>query len=241
MQVLFGQQITAFVNAESETWALTFVETDRWGGLVLTLALAVVSITASFPIGVLLALGRRSDLPVIRVFCIGAIEFVRGVPLITILFMASIMVPLLSPALAGVDSVVRAMIGMTFFSAAYVAEIVRGGLQAIPGGQAEAAKAVGLSGWQTMLYIILPQALRAVIPALVGQFISLFKDTSLVFIIGLIELLGVARAVINEAEFIGTQREALVFIGIIYFIGSYAMSYASRRIEESGAGAVRRI
>jgi general L-amino acid transport system permease protein len=186
-------------------------------------------------------LGRRSELPVIKVFCVGAIEFVRGVPLITILFMADIMVPWIWEGLANVDNVVRAMFGMTFFSAAYVAEVVRGGLQAVSSGQTEAAKAVGMSGWQTTVYIILPQALRAVIPALVGQFISLFKDTSLVFIIGLIELLGVARTVYQQAEFIGTQKEVLIFIGIIYFIGSYAMSYTSRRIEETGSGAARRL
>jgi His/Glu/Gln/Arg/opine family amino acid ABC transporter permease subunit len=220
---------------------LSFISTNLWGGIVLTLALAIVSIAASFPIGVLLALGRRSTLPVIRIFSIGTIEIVRGVPLITILFMAQIMVPLLSPSLQDVDVVVRAMIGMTLFSAAYVAEIVRGGLQAVPSGQTEAAKAVGMSGWQTTVYIVLPQALRAVIPALVGQFISLFKDTSLVMIIGLLEILGVARTVINQAEFIGTQREALIFIGIMYFIGSYAMSYTSRRIEETGSGAARRL
>jgi His/Glu/Gln/Arg/opine family amino acid ABC transporter permease subunit len=220
---------------------ITFIPTDRLGGVVLTLALAIVSITASFPIGVLLALGRRSELPVIKIFSVGSIEFIRGVPLITILFMATIMVPLLSPDLAEVDAVVRAMIGMTFFSAAYVAEIVRGGLQAVPTGQTEAAKAVGMSGWQTTTYIVLPQALRAVIPALVGQFISLFKDTSLVMIIGLLDLLGVARSMINQAEYIGTQREAYIFIGIVYFIGAYAMSYTSRRIEESGSGAARRL
>lgn len=242
MQAFFGQEIAQYVqNPDVNHWTLAFVTTDRWGGLVLTLALAVVSIVASFPVGVLLALGRRSELIVIRLFCIGAIEFVRGVPLITILFLASIMVPLLSPSLANIDSVVRAMVGMTFFSGAYVAEIVRGGLQAVPHGQTEAAKAIGLSGWQTTVYIILPQALRAVIPALVGQFISLFKDTSLVFIVGLIELLGVARTVINQQEFIGTQNETLIFIGIIYFFGSYAMASASRRIEASGVGAVRRL
>ena len=249
-QIAVGLVVTIVYYSASEIFAnlgitteISFISTERWGGIILTMSLALVSISASFPIGVLLALGRRSELPVIRLFCIGMIEFVRGVPLITILFMASIMVPLLSPSLAGVDAVVRAMVGFTLFSAAYVAEIVRGGLQAVPHGQTEAAKAVGMSGWQITYYIILPQALRAVIPALVGQFISLFKDTSLVFIVGLIELLGVAQTVVNQGEFIGRQRETLIFIGIIYFVGSYAMSSTSRRLEESGVGAaaIRRL
>jgi len=220
--------------------ALPVVTMERWGGLLLTMILTVVGIVAAFPIGVLLALGRRSELPVVRIFCTVSIETVRGVPLVTILFAASILVPLIDSSLSGVDNVIRAMIGIMFFSAAYLAEIVRGGLQAVPHGQAEAAKALGMSGWQITLLIILPQALRAVIPAIMGQLVSLFKDTSLVLIIGLLDLLGIARSVINQAEYIGRQRETLVFISVIYFVLSYLMSWASRRLEASGSGAVRR-
>jgi len=216
------------------------VEMERWGGLLLTMALSVVGIVAAFPIGVLLALGRRSTLPVVRIFCVISIEFVRGVPLVTILFAASLLVPLADPSLSSVDNVVRAMIGMTFFSGAYLAEIVRGGLQAVPHGQTEAAKAVGMSGWQITLFIVLPQALRAVIPAIMGQFVSLFKDTTLVLIIGLLDLLGISRSVINQAEYIGLQRETLVFISVIYFVLSYLMSWTSRRVEQTGSGAFRR-
>jgi len=220
--------------------ALPVVNMERWGGLLLTMTLTVVGIVAAFPIGVLLALGRRSELPVVRLFCTLAIELVRGVPLVTILFMASLLVPLLDPRLSSVDNVIRAMFGITFFSAAYLAEIVRGGLQAVPYGQTEAAKALGMPGWQITGLIVLPQALRAVIPAIMGQFVSLFKDTSLVLIIGLLDLLGIARSVINQAEYIGLQRETLVFISVIYFVISYLMSWVSRRLEATGSGAVRR-
>lgn len=220
--------------------SLRVIEMERWGGLLLTMILTVVGIVVAFPFGVLLALGRRSDLPVVSAFCTITIEFVRGVPLVTILFAASILVPLVDPALSSVDNVLRAVVGIVFFSAAYLAEIVRGGLQAVPSGQAEAAKALGMSGWQVTGLIVLPQALRAVIPAIMGQFVSLFKDTSLVIIIGLLDLLGISRSVINQAEYIGLQRETLVFISVIYFILSYLMSWASRRLEATGSGAVRR-
>lgn len=218
---------------------LPLTDTRRWGGLLLSVLLTVVSIIASFPIGVLLALGRRSSLPAIRYVCTVYIEVVRGVPLITVLFMASLLVPLVNPALANVDTVFRAMVGITLFSAAYLAENVRGGLQSVPHGQEEAAKAVGLNNFQIILYITLPQALRAVIPALVGQFISLFKDTSLVAIIGLLDLTGMADTIVTQTEFIGLRREVLMFITALYFVFSYAMSAVSRRIEASGAGRVK--
>lgn len=214
---------------------------NLWGGFFLTFMLTVVGIVASFPIGVLLALGRRAHrYPVIKYVCILLIEFVRGVPLITVLFMASLLVPLLNPALATIPQVIRAMIGITIFSAAYLAENVRGGLQSIPSGQEEAGKAVGLNNVQITMLIMLPQALRAVIPALVGQAIALFKDTSLVFIVGLAELTGVASRVVAQAEFIGLRLESFIFISVIYFIFSYVMSFVSRRIEESGSGSARR-
>ncbi|MCZ7567263.1 MAG: amino acid ABC transporter permease [Ardenticatenaceae bacterium] len=210
---------------------LPAISTSLWGGLLLTLLLAVVGIVAAFPIGILLAIGRRSKLPVVKMFSIVYIEMIRGVPLITILFMSSIMVPLFLPENIRVDRVIRAMVGLVIFSAAYLAENVRGGLQAVPRGQEEAAVALGLSPTLTMGLIILPQALRAVIPAIVGQFISLFKDTSLVAIVGLLELLGIARAVVAQPEFLGLQREVFLFIAAVYWIFSYTMSYASRRLE----------
>lgn len=210
---------------------LSLVETHLWGGLLLTFLLALVSIALSFPLGVLLALGRRSRWPAMRIFSILYIELIRGVPLVTVLFMADVMLPLFLPEGLRIDRLIRALTGFTLFSAAYVAENVRGGLQAIPEGQIEAAKALGLTGFQTTILIVLPQALRMVIPANVGQFISLFKDTSLVAIMGLLELLGIGIAVLANPNYMGLQREVYVFIALIYGIFSYAMSYASRRLE----------
>ena len=207
------------------------VSTTMWGGLLLTLILAAVGIVACFPLGVLLALGRRSQLPAIRWVSTVYIETVRGVPLITLLFMGSILLPIFMPGDFQLDKVIRAMVALTLFSAAYMAENVRGGLQAIPSGQVEAAQAVGLTYPKTMLFIVLPQALRAVIPAIVGQFISLFKDTSLVSIVGLVDLLGVARSVLGNAEWIGLQPEVYLFVAAIYFVFCYAMSFVSQKIE----------
>lgn len=209
------------------------VPEDLWSGLLLTFVLAIVGIGASFPLGVLLALGRRSKLPVVKVFCTVYIETIRGIPLISVLFMSQLMIPLFLPAGLRLSTVLRALIGMTLFSAAYTAENVRGGLAAVPIGQYEAARAVGLNEALVMGLIVLPQALRAVIPAIVGQFISLFKDTSLVTIMGLLDLLGVAKAVTGQREFIGLQREVYSFAAVIYFIFCYAMSYASRRLERA--------
>jgi len=220
---------------------LPLTDTRRWGGLLLTLLLTIVGIAGSFPIGILLALGRRSKLPVVSSFCAIYIEFVRGVPLITVLFMSQLLVPLLSSSLAEVPNVFRAMIGIVFFSAAYLAENVRGGLQSVPHGQEEAAKALGLNGIQVTTYITLPQALRAVIPALMGQCVSLFKDTSLVAIVGLIDLAGISETVVAQTEFIGLRRESFIFISLIYFVFSYTMAYISRRLEETGSGAARRV
>ena len=210
-----------------------------WGGLMITMQLTVLGIAASFPIGLALALGRRSRLAVVKYTCILYIELVRGVPLITILFLASLLVPLVDPNLAAIDQAVRAWVAFTMFSAAYLAENVRGGLQSIDRGQTEAAQAIGLSNWQTTLFILLPQALRAVIPALVGQFISLFKDTSLVFIVGLADILGVASRVVAQAEFLQKRQETFLYVAILFFVFSYIMSYISRKIEATGSGAVR--
>ena len=206
------------------------VLTTNWGGLLLTLILAAVGIVFCFPLGVLLALGRRSTYPVIKWVSTAYIELIRGVPLITILFMAQIMIPIFMPDVR-LDKVLRAMLGITLFSAAYMAENVRGGLQAIPKGQYEAAHALGLNYPLTTLFIILPQALRSVIPAIVGQFIALFKDTSLVTIVGLLDLLGIAKTVIANPDWLGLQAEVYLFVAAIYFVFSYSMSYVSQRIE----------
>lgn len=211
--------------------ALPIVGTNLWGGLLLTFVLAIVGIVLSFPFGVLLALGRRSDLPVVRALSTAYIELIRGVPLVTILFMASIMLPLFLPGDMRIDQVIRAMAGITLFSAAYVAENVRGGLQAIPTGQIEAAHALGLNAIQRNLYIILPQALRAVIPANVGLFISLLKDTTLVTIVGLLDVLGIGRAVLAQSQWFGAHMEVYLFIAAIFFVMCYTMSQASYRLE----------
>ena len=210
------------------------VETTVWGGLMVTLLLAVGGIALSFPIGVLLALGRRSSLPVVKAFSILFIEVIRGVPLITILFMFSIILALFLPAESRIDRILRALIGMTVFSAAYMAENVRGGLQSIPPGQIEAAKAIGLNNFQTMTLIVLPQALRAVIPSIVGQFISLFKDTTLVVIVGINDLLGIGKSILgSDPEFVRLQAEVYLFIALIFWVFSYFMSHASLQLEKS--------
>ncbi len=209
---------------------LPLVTTNLWGGLLLTLLLTVVGIVFSFPLGVLLALGRQSSLPIVRALCVIYIEVIRGVPLITVLFMAQLMLPLFLPGVT-IDRVVRAMAGIVLFSAAYLAENVRGGLQAIPRGQYEAARALGLNTWKMMLLIILPQALKAVIPILVGQFIALFKDTSLVVIVGLLDLMGIAKAVLAQPDFLGLQAEVYLFVALVYGVFCYLMSAFSQRLE----------
>lgn len=223
--------VLLLIGINGVSW-LPRVETGLWGGLLLTFLLALVGIVASFPIGVSLALGRQSSLPVVKAFCVLFIEMVRGVPLVTILFMASIILPLFLPGNIRIDRVLRAMIGMTLFAAAYMAENVRGGLQAIPRGQIEAAKAVGLSGFQVMALIVLPQALRLVIPTIVGQFIALFMDTTLAIIVGLLELLAVGRAVLEiDVHWKLLNMEVFLFIAAIFWVFNYAMSFASRRLE----------
>ncbi|MFN4217791.1 MAG: amino acid ABC transporter permease [Candidatus Bipolaricaulia bacterium] len=207
------------------------VETIHWGGLMLTFLLAVVGIVASFPLGVLLALGRQSSLPLVRWFSILYIEIVRGVPLITLIFMASLMLPLFLPGNIRIDQALRAMTAFTLFTAAYIAENVRGGLQAIPRGQIEAAQALGLSAWLTTFFIILPQALRAVIPANVGQFISLFKDTSLVFVAALLDLFNMGRSILANPQWLGSDREVLLFVAFVYWVFTYTMAHLSRRLE----------
>ena len=209
------------------------VEPNLWGGLLLTLLLTVVGNFGALPLGILLALGRRSKLPIIRFFSIGYIELIRGVPLVTILYMASVMLPYFLPIDVRPDNVIRAMIGFILFEAAYQAENVRGGLQAIDRGQYEAANALGLHGTQTIVLIILPQALRAVIPALFNSFISLFKDTSLVAIIGLFDVVRISRSILAQSDWLGTHREVFLFAFVIYLAFNLAFTYGSRRLEEA--------
>ena len=212
-------------------FGLPIVPTNQWGGLMLTLVLASVAILFSLPLGILLALGRRSEMPVIRTICIAFIELWRAVPLITVLFMASFMLPLFAPEGVSFNELMRALIGFTMFSSAYMAEVVRGGLQALPKGQNEAAQALGLNYWQSMRLIILPQALKIVIPGIVNTFIGLFKDTSLVSIIGLFDLLLVAKSSVTDAKWLGLEHEAYAFVAVIYFVFCFSMSRYSLWLE----------
>ena len=203
-----------------------------WGGLMLNLLLATIGIALSLPTGIALALGRRSSLPVVRLLCIAFIEVFRGVPLITLLFMSQTLVPLAFPENFPLNSLSRAAIIITLFSSAYMAENIRGGLQALHPGQAEAARALGLPGWHTTLLISLPQAIRNVIPAIVGQFISLFKDTTLVYIISMLDIVAIGRAfVTSNPEYLDNPREVFVFLAIVFWIFTYSMSYVSKRVE----------
>ncbi|MFN5857441.1 MAG: ABC transporter permease subunit [Pseudanabaenaceae cyanobacterium] len=208
------------------------VEADLWNGLLLTLCLAVLGIGLSFPLGVLLALGRQGQLPIIKWVCVAYIELVRGLPLIGVLFMAQVMLPLFFPAGWEVHRVVRAVAAYALFSAAYLAENVRGGLQSLPKGQTEAAKALGFNPLLITTLIVLPQALRLSVPSIVGQFIALFKDTSLVAMVGLVDLMGVARTVLSQPEFIGRYSEVYLFTAGLYWIFCYSMSQASRKLEQ---------
>ncbi len=206
----------------------------NWGGLTLNLLLAVGGIAFSFPIGIALALGRRSHLPVVKLLCVVFIEVFRGVPLITLLFMSQVLVPLAFPENFPQNSLFRAAIIITLFSSAYMAENIRGGLQALHPGQAEAARALGLPSWQTTLLISLPQAIRNVIPAIVGQFIALFKDTSLVYIIGMLDVVEISRAFIQgNPEYLVSTKELFLFLGLVFWVFTYGMSYVSRRVEEN--------
>ena len=210
------------------------VSVIHWGGLMLNLILAVAGIAISFPIGVALALGRRGNLPVVKLLCVAFIEIFRGVPLITLLFMSQTLVPLAFPRDFPQNSLFRAAIVITLFSAAYMAENIRGGLQAVHRGQAEAASSLGLPNWQITMFITLPQAIRNVIPAIVGQFISLFKDTTLVYIIGMLDVVEIGRAYIQgNPEFIPSAKELFIFLAFVFWIFTYNMSYVSRRIEQN--------
>lgn len=219
---------------------LPYIETDQWGGLPLTLALAVLGIVLAFPFSIVLALGRRSELPAIRALSVGYIELVRGVPLVSVLFMASVMFPLFLPEGVTVDKLLRALVGIILFTAAYLAEAVRGGLQAIPRGQEEAADALGLSYWRKMRLIVLPQALRLVIPPIVNQFISCFKDTSLVTIVGLYDLLAATKAALADPEWRPFFVEGYIAAAAVYWCFCFFMSRYSQWLERQLATGQRR-
>jgi general L-amino acid transport system permease protein len=214
-------------------FGLPVVDTSLWGGLLVTLALSFVGISVSLPLGILLALGRRSTMPVIKLLCVIFIEVVRGIPLITVLFMASVMLPLFLPPGVNFDKFLRALIGVSLFASAYMAEVVRGGLQAIPKGQYEAADALGLTYWQKLVFIILPQALKLVIPGIVNTFIGLFKDTSLVSIISMFDLLGIVRINFSDTNWASPQTalSGLVFAGVVFWIFCFGMSRYSQFVE----------
>jgi len=212
-------------------FGLAYVENERWGGLILTLLLASFGIALAFPLSIPLALGRRSRLPVVRAACVAYIELIRGVPLISVLFMASVMLPLFLPSGISIDKLLRAQIALILFAAAYLAEVVRGGLQAIPHHQYEAAEALGLSYAQRTLYVILPQALRLSVAPLVNTFIGLFKDTSLVLIIGLFDLLSTIKVSLQDPAWAGFGIEAYLFASAAYFTFCYAMSRYSQSLE----------
>jgi general L-amino acid transport system permease protein len=215
-----------------ETFHLQYVPSTQWGGLMLTVFLSLVSMIFAFPLSVLLALGRQSDMPVIRSVSVAYIELVRGVPLISILFMASVVLPLFFPPEMEFSKIMRAMVGITLFFAAYLAENIRGGLQGLARGQYEAADALGLGYWKKVGFIILPQALRIVLPPMVNNFIGILKDTSLVGIIGLIDLLQVAFAATSNPKWLGKIEEAYLFVALFYWIMCYSLSKFSRVLEE---------
>ena len=229
--------IVAFFLLVGGWFGLRYVPTQQWGGLLVTMVLSFVGISVSLPLGILLALGRRSNLPVVKMLCVMFIELVRGVPLVTVLFMASVMLPLFLPAGMTFDRLLRALVGVSFFASAYMAEVVRGGLQAIPKGQYEGADSLGLGYWQKMGLIIMPQALKLVIPGIVNNFIGLFKDTSLVYIIGMFDLLGIVRQNFSDTNWSTPQTpmSGLIFAGFVFWAFCFGMSrysiYMERRLD----------
>ncbi|MGL4440635.1 MAG: amino acid ABC transporter permease [Bosea sp. (in: a-proteobacteria)] len=213
---------------------LTAVETRQWGGLMLTLFIAVYAGLIAVPLGILLALGRQSRLPLIRTLSVVFIEFWRGVPIIAVIFLASLLLPLVMPAGVGVDRLARAVIGLGLVIAAYMAEAVRGGLQALPKGQGEAASALGLGYWQTTGLITLPQALRISLPAMTNEFIALVKNTTLVLVVSILDLLGIAQSSLADPAWVGMNMEAYLFSGTIYWLICFALSRWSRSLEAAG-------
>ena len=211
---------------------LESVSTNKWGGLLVTLVLGCTGIALAFPLGIVLALGRRSNLPVISMMCTLFIEFIRGVPLITLLFFGMVMLPLFLPEGVNMDGLARVLVAVTLFQSAYMAEVIRGGLQAIPQGQYEAARSIGLSYWQMNMKIVLPQAIRISIPSIVNTSIGLFKDTTLVIIVGLLDLLGIGRGALADTTWLGLAYEVYLFVSIVFFIFTFAMSRYSLYLEK---------
>ncbi len=228
---LTGFPVLVYFLLVGGSFGLEPVESGKWGGLMLTLVLAFVGIVAALPIGILLALGRRSEMPVIRTICVCFIELWRGVPLISVLFMASVMLPLFLPDGVNFDKLLRALIGIVLFQSAYMAEVIRGGLQAIPKGQYEAARALGLGYWKSMSLIILPQALKLVIPGIVNTFIALFKDTTLVLIIGLLDILASVQSAIVDPAWGSVSTEGYLFAAFSFWIFCFSMSRYSQALE----------
>ncbi|RWC26426.1 MAG: amino acid ABC transporter permease [Mesorhizobium sp.] len=238
--LLFGAlPVVAFILLVGGMFGLPLVETSLWGGLLVTLSLSFVGIAVSLPVGIVLALGRRSNMPVVKLLCIIFIETVRGIPLITVLFFASVMLPLFLPAGVSFDKFLRALIGVSLFAAAYMAEVIRGGLQAIPKGQYEGADSLGLGYWQKMGLIVMPQALKLVIPGIVNTFIGMFKDTSLVIVISMFDLLGVVKQNFSDANWATAQtaRSGLVFAAFVFWLFCFGMSrysmFTERRLDTS--------
>jgi general L-amino acid transport system permease protein len=215
-----------------ERLGLQPVEQSLWGGLMLSAGLAGMGILFSIPLGILLALGRWSQMVIVKTLSIGMIESIRGVPLITILFMASVMLPVFLPPGMDINNLLRVQIGIILFSSAYIAEVVRGGLQAVPPGQVEAASSLGLAGWKVTLLVVLPQALRHVVPSLIGRCVALFKDTSLVIIVGLLDFLGMIKASAQDPDWLGYDAEAYVFCALVYWIICFSMSQYGKSIEK---------
>ena len=211
---------------------LESVSTNKWGGLLVTLVLGCTGIALAFPLGIVLALGRRSNLPVISMMCTLFIEFIRGVPLITLLFFGMVMLPLFLPEGVNMDGLARVLVAVTLFQSAYMAEVIRGGLQAIPQGQYEAARSIGLSYWQMNMKVVLPQAIRISIPSIVNTSIGLFKDTTLVIIVGLLDLLGIGRGALADTTWLGLAYEVYFFVSLVFFIFTFAMSRYSLYLEK---------
>ncbi|CAM3433332.1 amino acid ABC transporter permease [Paraphotobacterium marinum] len=224
--------ILSFIILYGGFLGLVKVDTHLWGGLLITIVIAVSGIIVSLPLGIILALGRRSKMPIIRSISIIYIEFWRGVPLITVLFMASVMLPLFLNSGTEIDKLSRALIGVILFSSAYMAEVIRGGLQAIPKGQYEASSSLGLTYWKTNFLIIIPQALKISIPSIVNTFIGLFKDTSLVLIIGMFDVLGIGQAANNDPNWLGFSTESYLFVGMIFWFFCFIMSRYSHYLEK---------
>ncbi|PWJ93067.1 MULTISPECIES: amino acid ABC transporter permease [Mesorhizobium] len=235
--LFFVLPIVAFILLVGGMFGLPHVETSLWGGLLVTLSLSFVGIAVSLPLGIVLALGRRSKMPIIKTLCVVFIETVRGIPLITVLFFASVMLPLFLPEGVSFDKFLRALIGVSLFAAAYMAEVVRGGLQAIPKGQYEGADSLGLGYWQKMYFIVMPQALKLVIPGIVNTFIGMFKDTSLVIIISMFDLLGIVKQNFSDPNWATAQtaRSGLIFAAFVFWLFCFGMSrysmFTERRLD----------